>query len=103
MKTNTKLYTEKEVRRLFDSFAVLLGEEEAVPKHIAADIFGEDALDFTARLNPVRGYGDLAAGFGIGNYTAYGLTLRGMKIAATYCNVLALKEYDIVKAAYDEE
>lgn len=103
MKTNTKLYTEKEVRRLFDSFAVLLGEEEAVPKHIAADIFGEDALEFTARLNPVRGYGDLAAGFGIGKYTVDGLTFRGMKIAATYCNVLALKEYSVTNAAHDEE
>lgn len=103
MKTNAKLYTEKEVRRLFDSFAILLGEEEAVPKHIAVDMFGKDAILFTANMNCTSNNSGLLIGYGIGKYTVDGLTLRGMKIAATYCNVLALKEYDIVKAAYDEE
>lgn len=103
MKTNAKLYTEKEVRRLFDSFAILIGERDAVPKQTAVGLFGKDALCFTNRLNSDSRYSGLIAGFGIGQHTVFGLTLRGMKIAATYCKVLALSEGGITEDAYSEE
>lgn len=98
-----KLYTEKEINRLFDSFAVLIGEMDVVPEQTAVGLFGKDAFCFTNRLNSNSRYRDLVDGFGIGQHTVFGLTLRGMKIAASYCNVLALSEGGITEEAYDED
>ena len=74
---------------LFEQEAILFGSREGIPDERAAAIFGQDAVDFAIRQGQP---GETHSGYGIGDYTAWYLTRRGVFIAATYSNVKLLRE-----------
>lgn len=74
---------------LFEKEAILFNKQEGIPTERAAAIFGQDAVDFAKQQGQP---GETHSGYGIGDYTAWYLTRRGVFIAATYCNVRMLRE-----------
>lgn len=79
-----------QVEQLFNENAVLLGSRDAVPELAVVRLFGQKALDFVYRMKPKEN-GSLD-GYGIGEYTAGALTKKGFFIAATYCNVIIIRD-----------
>lgn len=75
--------------QLFAENAVLFGLTDGVPKQVAIKLFGTAAVDFAERM---QSPGAVSNGYGIGDYTAFYLTEYGFYIAATYCNVVRIRE-----------
>lgn len=75
--------------QLFAENAVLFGLTDGVPEQVAVKLFGNAAVDFAERMQRPR---VASNGYGIGDYTALYLTEYGFYIAATYCNVVCIRE-----------
>lgn len=75
---------------LFKEHAILFGSIDAVPEAIAADLLGRAAVDFAKRMDKNSNV-TLWGGYGIGDYTAFYLTLAGFLIAVTYNNAALLR------------
>ena len=86
---SARMYTKEDVKRIFDENKILMGNRDAVPVYVAIEIFGEEAVDFSRRSEIFNGYG-------IGDYTLYGLSLSQFEIAATYCNVSKAKIFEVM-------
>ena len=87
---SAKMYTKEDVKRIFDENKILMGNRDAVPVYVAKEIFGEEAVEFSHRMEMFNGYG-------IGDYTLYGLNLPQFETAATYCNVSKAKDIEVVQ------
>ena len=72
---------------LFESEAVLLGTHDMVPLDRVRELLCEEALDFARHM--VR---DCVNGYGIGDYTAFGMYKNGFRVAVTWMNVKAIQE-----------
>lgn len=79
------------VDELFRREAVMLGGEDCVPDHRAGVLFGKDAVEHVHRMAVDNKAGYLT-GYGIGDYTIFAITYRGFQAAASYYNVLKLRE-----------
>lgn len=86
---SARMYTKEDVKRIFDENKILMGNHDAVPVYVAKEIFGEEAVEFSRRSEIFNGYG-------IGDYTLYGLSLSQFEIAATYCNVSKAKIFEVM-------
>ena len=75
-----------QVAALFEREAVLLGTENCVPAFRAATMFGKEAVKHAHRMNASK-EGRYVSGYGIGDYTLFGLTFRGFQAAASFFNV----------------
>ena len=84
-----KMYTKEDVKRIFDENKILMGNRDMVPVYAAKEIFGEEAVEFSHRMDSFNGYG-------IGNFTLQGLDLAQFEIAATYCNVSKAKDIEVM-------
>lgn len=80
-----------QVAALFEREAVLLGTENSVPDFRAVALFGKKAVEHAHRMN-VSERGCYVSGYGIGDYTLFGLTFRGFQAAASFHNVKKLRE-----------
>lgn len=85
----TDLLNKAQVIELFQREAILFGDRDAMPKSRAIELFGAEAVDFAERMGKPQ---DRLTGYGVGDYTAFGLTLCGVRLAATYCNVRLLQK-----------
>ncbi len=85
----------KQVDQLFQQNAILIGNEDNVPKYRAVELFGEEAVDFVMDMNCRNGYYN---GYGIGNYTVRYLTYKGFQAAATYVNIREIEVQETAKA-----
>lgn len=79
-----------QVEAIFTAEAVLMGTKDGLPISKAREIFGGDAVDFAQRMSNTA-TGTYSNGYGIGDYTAFYLTLTGAMIAATYNNIAAIR------------
>lgn len=79
-----------QVAALFEREAVLLGTENSVPDFRAVALFGKKAVEHAHRMN-VSERGRYVSGYGIGDYTLFGLTFRGFQAAASFFNVQRLR------------
>ncbi len=93
VKTTMQTFTPAAVRELFEREALVFGSSRGVPVAIAAELFGEDAVAFARGLKPVRA--PLIGGYGVGRFTAFYLTCDGIYVAASYCNVCAVKRMEV--------
>lgn len=75
------------VRELFERYAVLFGDADGVPEYQAVNLFGEKAVVFAKRLCR-EGCG----AYGIGDFTAEYLTFKGFQMAATYANIVEIRQ-----------
>ncbi|WKY47067.1 hypothetical protein Q5O24_11950 [Eubacteriaceae bacterium ES3] len=76
-----------QVQELFEKEAVLFGETDGVLIERAIELFGEKATDYAQK--PQTGWYN---GFGVGNFTAYYLTLTGFMRAASWANVAEIRD-----------
>ena len=93
-----KLYAKKDVREIFEENAIVMRWYEAVPERKVIEIFGKDAwcyVDSLVENNPKE---EMLVIEIVGDHVVAGLTLRGLWVAASYCNAVAL-----IEEAYNEE
>ena len=79
-----------QVAALFEREAVLLGTENSVPDFRSVALFGKEAVEHAHRMNASEG-GCYVSGYGIGDYTLFGLTFRGFQAAASFLNVQRMR------------
>ena len=72
---------------LFESEAVLFGTLDMIPIDRAKELLCKEALDFAVHM--VKG---CVNGYGIGDYTAFGMYKNGFRVAVTWMNVRAIQE-----------
>ena len=84
-----KTLSKAETAQLFAQNAVLFGSNDGVPEKVVAELFGEEAVNFTHKMESRLGI--LANMYGIGDYSAKYLTEKGFYCAATYSNVSYLQ------------
>lgn len=84
-----KTLSKAETAQLFAQNAVLFGSNDGVPEKVVAELFGEEAVDFTHKMG--SRFGIVANMYGIGDYSAKYLTEKGFYCAATYSNVINLQ------------
>jgi len=84
----------KQVDQLFRQNAILFGNKDGVPKYLAVELFGKEAVDFTINSDWHDGYYNE---YGIGNYDASYLTYRGFQEAATYVNIREIEAQESAK------
>lgn len=80
----------EQAEQLFNENAVLFGSHDAIPEMLVVRLLGQNSLDFVRRQRSTET--GLFAGYGIGEYTAFGLTKKGFLIAATYQNVSIIRD-----------
>lgn len=83
-----------QTKELFDREAFLFGTTDGIPEKRAVELLGQEAVDFTHRMETVDKRGYYFNGYGNGPFTAYYMTLAGLYIAVTYNNVTALQKAD---------
>ena len=81
-----------QTKELFEREAVLFGAVDGIPMKRAVEILGQEAVDFTHRMESYDKSLRYFGGYGNGPYTAYYITLYGLYIAVTYNNVTALQK-----------
>ncbi len=84
----------KQVNLLFQQNAVLIGDVDGIQRYRAAELFGEEAVDYVMGMNCRNGYYNE---YGIGNYDAPYLTYRGFQKAATYVNIREIEAQEAAK------
>lgn len=85
---SAEMYTKEDVERIFNENKFLIGNRDLVPVYIAKEIFGQDAVQFSRKVE------GCCNGYGIGGYTLKYVTLRQLEAAATYCNVTKAREIE---------
>ena len=81
-----------QTKELFEREAFLFGAVDGIPEKRAVEILGQEAVDFTHRMETIEKRGYYFGGYGNGPFTAYYMTLAGLYIAVTYNNVTALQK-----------
>ncbi len=87
--------TKEEVRKIFDKEAVLIGACDVVPESRARVYFGEAGLTFSERTGKFEAYGVYGIGERCDSYKYF--TLKGLELAATYCNINMLLDEEEAK------
>lgn len=80
-----------QTKELFEREAFLFGAVDGIPEKRAVEILGQEAVDFTHRMEQYDKGLRYFGGYGNGPFTAYYITLAGLYIAVTYNNVTALE------------
>jgi len=75
---------------LFQREAVLMDTQDLIPDDRVMELFGERAVEFAHRMGGGGGYG-------IGDYTAFGLTYKGFQAAVSYHNVERIRAQAIAR------
>lgn len=88
----TRPITEKELNLIFERESVLIGTENNIPTSRAILYFGADAIEFAKHFQ--GGGGKTCNNYGLGNrgISCEYLTLKGLKVAATYRNIVLIDE-----------
>lgn len=81
------IYCKDDIQRIFDREKILMGNNDVFPEYKAVEIFGSDAVRFAEKTGHMY-----LRGYGIGDYTSYGFTIKGIEIAATYRNVCYIRD-----------
>ncbi len=87
----------KQVDQLFQRNAVLIGNADGMPKYRAAELFGEEAVDYVDYVMGMNCRNGYYNEYGIGNYDASYLTYRGFQKAATYVNIREIEAQEAAK------
>ena len=93
-----KLYTRKDVKEIFEENAIVMRWYEAVPERKVLEIFGKEAWKHVDSLIDDNPEYDLLVAELVDGHLVEGLTLRGLWMAASYCNAA-----ELIKEAYDED
>lgn len=97
-KLHTKLYTRKDIQEIFNNYAIAMRWYEAVPERDAIALFGKDAWNYVDGLVDNSPKEEMLVIEVVGDHVVAGLTLRGVWVAASYCNAVAL-----IEEAYNED
>lgn len=84
----TKPITKEETYQIFKREAILIGRNDAVPANRAIIYFGKAALEFAENVGKLEAYN--AYGIGERCVAFKYFTLKGIELAATYCNISLL-------------
>lgn len=91
----TDLLNKAQVIELFQREAILFGDRDAMPKSRAIELFGVRAVNFAKQMRDTH---ETCVGYGADGYIAFGLTLCGVRLAATYCNVRLLQKKEAMNS-----
>lgn len=79
----------EQVKCLFEQEAILIGNSDGAPIYRVAELFGDKAAEFAGKYGTAGVYNSR---FGVGDFDLHYLTFRGFQQAASYANVLEIKE-----------
>lgn len=78
-----------QAQALFEEKAILIGGYDAIPEETVVSLFGEAAVAHAHTLDKTGG--EMCNAYGVGDYTAPYLTLKGFLRAVTYHNIRKLE------------
>lgn len=78
-----------QAQALFEEKAILIGGYDAIPGETVVSLFGEAAVAHAHTLDKTGG--EMCNAYGVGDYTAPYLTLKGFLRAVTYHNIRKLE------------